>query len=419
MKRSRAMLPWAILASSALFLTGCAGEAGDGGSGDGEGYEYGASQEEIDQALADLEPVTITFQPSAASEASIQSPSGTELAAAIEEKSGGQITVDVVWGQAIAGYGEVHDALVDGRVDIAYTLPVYLPDEFPAVNAIGDMLGGLSPSPFVGEMVTNAVAADVGWNTPEVVEDYTSKGLTPLVPVVASGGYYSVCNETGMTTDDWQGRQVRIASASQNDLMRHIGASPVSIEYPETYEALQRGTVDCTLAQLVPSAEAGIFEVAPNVGYMTDTSYTRAPGAMVAGSNFQQLPLAYQQLIFDTYADYYQGQMMTTIGGNADGIRQAKEAGGEIEPFPEDLQGTIEDFNTNLNEEIVESGVVGEDTITRLQESAEKWTQRAEELGFTDEGTAEDFDEWYDTETDFKPLAQEVFEDAFLEHRPS
>src|SRR5699024_8564947 len=148
-------------------------------------------------------------------------------------------------------------------------------------------------------------------------------------------------------------------------------------------------------AQLVPSAEAGIFEVAPNVGYMTDTSYTRAPGAMVAGSNFQQLPLAYQQLIFDTDADYYQGQMMTTIGGNADGIRQAKEAGGEIEPFPEDLQGTIEDFNTTLNEEIVESGVVGEDTITRLQESAEKWTQRAEELGFTDEGTAEDFDEWY------------------------
>src|SRR5699024_7682680 len=106
-------------------------------------------------------------------------------------------------------------------------------------------------------------------------------------------------------------------------------------------------------------------------------------------------------------------------GGNADGIRQAKEAGGEIEPFPEDLQGTIEDFNTTLNEEIVESGVVGEDTITRLQESAEKWTQRAEELGFTDEGTAEDFDEWYDTETDFRPLAQEVFEDAFLEHRPS
>lgn len=419
MKTTRAMLPLALLASSALLLSSCAGGAGDSSGGDDEGYEYGASQEEIQEVIADLEPVTITFQPSAASEASVQSPSGTELAEAIEEKSDGKISVDVVWAQAIASYGEVHDALADGRVDLAYTLPVYEPDEFPAVNAVGDMLGGLSPSPFVGEMITNAVAADVGWNSPEVVEDYTSKGLTPLVPVVASGGYYSVCNETGMTTEDWQGRQVRIASASQNQLMRHIGASPVSIEYPETFEALQRGTVDCTLGQLVPSAEAGIFEVAPNVGYMTDTSYTRAPGAMVAGSKFQQLPMAYQQIIFDTYADYFQGQMMTTIGGNADGVRQAKEAGGEIERFPDDLQDSIEEFNETTKQEIVDSGVLGEETLTRLEESAEKWTQRADELGFTDEGTTEDFDEWYDTETDFRPLAQEVFEDAFLEHRPN
>ena len=85
----------------------------------------------------------------------------------------------------------------------------------------------------------------------------------------------------------------------------------------------------------------------------------------------------------------------------------------EIEPM------SIEEFNETLNEEIIDSGVVGEDTVTRLKESAEKWTQQAEELGYTDDGAVEDFDEWYDTETDFRPLAQEVFEEAFLEHRPN
>ena len=405
-----------------LGLSACAGSAGGGGgggeAGGGEGYELGASQEDIDAAIADLDPVTITYQPSAASEASIQSPSGTQLAKAIEEKSGGKITVDVVWGQAIAGYGEVHDALADGRVDLAYTLPVYQPTEFPAVNALGDMLAGISPSPFTGEMVANAVAADVSWDSPEIVEEYTSKGITPLVPVVASGGYYSVCSDPGMEKDDWQGRQVRIASATQNDLMASIGASPVSIEYVETFEALQRGTVDCTLAQLVPSAEGGIFEVAPHVGYMTETSYTRSPGAILAGTKYEQLPLAYQQILFDVYADYYQGQMMTTIGGNAEGIKQAKEAGGEIVEFPADLQTEIGEFNDAKKEEIQSSGILGDDITSRVEESEKMWTEKAEELGFTDEGSTEDFDEWYDTETDYREMGQAVYDDAFAEHRP-
>ncbi|GAA4283051.1 hypothetical protein GCM10022261_05820 [Brevibacterium daeguense] len=420
---TRTAAPLAAAAALTLALSACAGSAGGGGggggAGGGEGYEYGASQEELDQALAELDPVTITYQPSAASEASIQSPSGTVLAEAIEERSGGKITVETVWGQAIAGYGEVHDALADGRVDLAYTLPVYQPTEFPAVNALGDMLAGMSPSPFTGEMVTNAVAADVSWGTPEIVEEYESRGLSPIVPVVASGGYYSVCSEPGMGTEDWDGRQVRIASATQNQLMSHIGASPVSLEYTETFEALQRGTVDCTLAQLVPSAEAGIFEVAPHVGYMTETSYTRAPGALLAGSSFDQLPLAYQQVVFDSFVEYYQGQMMTTIGGNAEGIRQAKEAGGEIEEFPADLQQTIEDFNSAKKEEIVESGVVGEDTITRIEDSAEKWAQQAEELGYEDQGSTEDFDEWYDEETDFTKMSTALFDEVFTAHRPS
>jgi TRAP-type C4-dicarboxylate transport system substrate-binding protein len=404
----------------ALGLSACAGSVGSAGSeGGGEGYEAGASQEEINKALEGLDPVTIKLQPSAASEASIQSPSGVEFAKALEERSNGQIKVDVVWGQAIASYAEVHDALADGRVDIAYTLPVYLPAEFPAANAVADALAGVSPSPFVGEMIANAVGADVAWGTPSVVEEYESKGLHPLVPVVASGGYYSVCGPKGVAKEDWRGRQVRIASKTQSKMMNRIGASPVSIAYPETYEALQRGTVDCTLAQLVPSAEGGLFDVAPNVGYMTETSFPRSPGAMVAGSKFESLPLAYQQVIFDSYVSYFQGQMMTTIGGNAAGIKMAKEAGGEVEPFPKPVQTQIEEMSNANKEEIAKNGILGDDIADRVDASAEKWTAKAKELGYTDGGTTVDFDEWYDEDTDYTPFAEAIYQDVLKEHRPS
>src|SRR5699024_741210 len=112
--RSAAVRPatvTAMLASLAL-LAGCAGSVGGSGSDSeasaGEGFTADdASQDEIDEALADLDPVTLKFQPSAMSEKSILAPNGLDVKKAIEERSGGKITVDVVWGQAIASYDDV------------------------------------------------------------------------------------------------------------------------------------------------------------------------------------------------------------------------------------------------------------------------------------------------------------------------
>src|SRR5699024_4163197 len=141
--------------------------------------------------------------------------------------------------------------------------------------------------------------------------------------------------------------------------------------------------------------------------------------ALLAGSKFENLPLGYQQVIFDAYTDYFHGQMMTTINGNAVAIGMAKEAGGEIEQFPEEFQMDIAEFSDNKRDEPAESGVAGGELQTRVEESAQKWTDRAEELGFTDEGTTEDFDEWFDDQTDFRPLGQAIFDEVILPHRPS
>ena len=88
---TRKLAPLAIAASAALALSGCAGGAGGGsaGSGGGEGFAFGASQEEVDAALADLEPVTLTYQPPAASPESIMAPAATAYQEYIEERSGG------------------------------------------------------------------------------------------------------------------------------------------------------------------------------------------------------------------------------------------------------------------------------------------------------------------------------------------
>ena len=412
----------AAAAALALVLAGCGGNAEgeeNGNAAEDTGFEYGASQEEVNAIVEDLEPVTITFQPSAASQNSVMAPAGTVFKDIVEERSNGKITVDIVWGQAIAGYDEVHDALADGRLDVAYTLPVYQPDEFPALNDLGTAMAGLSSSPFLGELVSNAVGNELGWQNESLLQSYEEKGLTPLTALAASGGYYTVCGAPVEDAEDWNGTQVRIASTAQSAQVSELGATPVSMEYAETFEALQRGTVDCTLGQLVPSAEAGIFEVAPNLGYTTDHSFSRAPGAYLAGSSFDDLPLAYQQIIFDSNRFASAGGMQAVIGGNAEAVAQAKEAGGEVSPFSDEVQDQIGSYAEELTEEAVQNGNIDEDIVSIIAEYEEQWTAELEELGYTDGGTTADFDDWYDTETDYMDYAIATYENsAAMDFRP-
>ncbi|MCT1921553.1 TRAP transporter substrate-binding protein DctP [Brevibacterium luteolum] len=424
MKTRRAQATGALAAGAALTLTlgACAGSAGGGGGGEGggDGFEYGADQSEVDELIKDLDPVTIKYQPSSASAQSVMAPTGTVFKEIVEERSGGKITVEIVWGQAIASYAEVHDALADGRVDVAYTLPGYFPDEFPVIDAIGTAMADQPASPFAGELVTNAVGSDIAWQIPEAIEEYESKGLVPLTPFAASGGYYNVCAEPTSSADDWKGRQIRIASQAQAAQVTKLGGSPVSLPYPETYEALQRGTVDCTLGQLVPSAESGIFDVAPNLGYTTDHSFSRTAGAYLAGQTFTELPLAYQQIIFDSNALAASGGMKAVIDGNADAISQAKAAGGEVTPFDDDVQDNVGEYSQELIKQAVTDGKLSQENVDAIAEATKRQQRAVEDLGYVDDGETGDFDEWYDKDTDYTEFAKHTYENGkAMEHRPS
>src|SRR5699024_3024760 len=142
--------------------------------------------------------------------------------------------------------------------------------------AAATSLAGLPISPVVGEAVYNAVSADIGWQSEGLLDEYEAQGVVPLTPIVACGGYYSVCADPGSEPDDWSGRPIRVASTSHLGVVEALGASPVSMEYVEVFEALQRGTVNCTIAQLLPSAEGGLLEVAPHISYSSD-EYSMSP----------------------------------------------------------------------------------------------------------------------------------------------
>ena len=271
-------------------------------------------------------------------------------------------------------------------------------------------------------IVSNAVSNEIGWQSESLLEEYEAQGVTPLTPIIASGTYYGVCNQEGNGLDDWEGRQVRVASTTHHEVAEGLGASPVSMEYVEVFEALQRGTVDCTLAQLISSAEAGVLEFAPHISCTTDENSmsSRAVGAELAGASFETLPLAYRQIIFDAANEARSASGATSIvDGTTMAVEQAKGAGGTITPFDSATDEAIGKTNEELIAAVKEKGLLGDDIDQRVRESADKWIAKAEELGYEDKGTIEDLDEWWDSDSvDFSDWAAAVYQEVSLANRP-
>lgn len=422
-KLSRGTTFFVSLVATALALTACGGQAdsADASGGDPIEFEYGAPQDEVSALVKDLEPVTLTYQPPAASPDSAMAKSSLMWKDAIEERSNGQIEIEMIWGQAVAGFEEVPDALVDGRLDMAYTLPHYFPEEYPVYNEVTTATSGMPVSPLLGTLVVNAVTMELGWSYPELLDEFESEGIVPLSPIVGSEPFYSLCAEPGTTASNWEGLQMRIGSSAHLDLMQSLGASPVSMEYVETFEALQRNTVDCTLTTLIPSAEAGLLAVAPHIGYTDDAgSFSgRTSGANLGGPSISELPLAYQQIIFDAGIDVFDGAMHSTLEGTAQAVEMAKDNGGEIVKIEDSTLQGITEIQANQQNELAESGVLGHSLEQDIDEAVERWTSIFEEMGYADGGSFESVDEWYEPDSiEFRPAGERVFEETVLPHRP-
>lgn len=406
----------------ALGLSGCAGGAGDDAAGGGgEGYEYGASVEEIQAVFEDIDPITITYQPSAQSPEDTAAPRADTFVENLERLSDGKISVDMIYGQSIAGYDELPDALVDGRVDVAYMLPIYQPDEFPIFQGYvtGTTLTGTSP--LVDELAANAAFGELAWNDENLLTEFRDAGLEPLNPFNPAGAIFPMCADEHSAIEDWSGSQVRASGVAQISQLGALDASAVSMEYTEVYEALQRNTVDCTLTATLPAGAGGVPEVASNIGYTSDVTFARGPGGVYAGSAWDTWPLAVQQLVFDSMADEFSESRRVDLDGTYVVAEAVREQGGAFTEVDDEIQYALLETSEGLVDEEVANGNLPEGHTETIVETIEKWTEIAGELGYEDEGGFEDFEEWYemgDIEL-FEDIGERYFDDVMLQHRPN
>lgn len=416
----------AAFAALALLLAGCSGGTENRADGDPAaasnegGFEYGATQEEIHESIADLEPVELVMQPGGDSPESSTGRSAAMFAEEIEDMSNGQISIELVWGNAIASFSELEGALTDGRLDLAQHGPLYFPDSYPHWNDLA-VFSQYSPStPLLGSAVSAAMIADLAWGSEAVIEEFESKNLTPLHPMLPIGQWMTACSSPGSDLDHWRGNQIRVASPAQTYLSEAVGASPVSMEFTEVFEALQRNTVDCAWAQVSTSVANGLPQVAPHFSYPTEGSFAGQSGiAILAGTSFKELPLAYQQIIFDAGAIFVEDIIEGLVSNTVIVQEMAESNGGGFVPLDEEAQQKFFEVQAQEAQEVQNEGSLGEDIIERAEQSSEKWEAVALSTGLEEGESIETISEWYEDGTSFETFVNDVYEEIYAPHRPN
>src|SRR5699024_11169386 len=155
---------------------------------------------------------------------------------------------------------------------------------------------------------------------------------------------------------------------------------------------LGRGVMDCVITIPTTAVPSGTLEVAPNVNHGPTGAQIAA--GLVAGSNVQNLPVAYQQIIFDAEPVFNAHWLEATANATAEIPALSEEYDGEVEAVPQEaidaFTSYLEDTRAASDDSPVPAQTSGEDGEAR----AAKWSQRVEELGFTDDGEFGTMHEW-------------------------
>ncbi|MBQ9979450.1 MAG: TRAP transporter substrate-binding protein [Oscillospiraceae bacterium] len=171
-------------------------------------------------------------------------------AADLEEATGGRVKINFYPAQTLLTLAESYEGVKSGIADISVVTPALTPGVFPMLELF-DL-----PVHYNNAVVLSQVYMDC-------IQNFDLKELegVKVLNVYCMGPGAIATNSPIQNLDDLKGEQIRAIGLS-GAAMGALGASPVSVAMPETYEALMRGTCDGVLGGLGAMTTWNLIEVA-------------------------------------------------------------------------------------------------------------------------------------------------------------
>jgi TRAP-type C4-dicarboxylate transport system substrate-binding protein len=194
-----------------------------------------------------------------------------EFAAQLEDKTEGRVQVEPYWGGSLLSSKDLPSGLRARIADIGIFSATQHASEYPVTSWLSATASEGSKEFPEGILQTYAGFADYAYNSEEINGQFEDMGLKLLVPLHTILKYDLICTSPVESLADAHGKRVRSGGPLLDGEIRAAGMIPVTLPVDETYEALQRGVVDCAIASPRTAMTYGFWEIAK---YYTEASFT-------------------------------------------------------------------------------------------------------------------------------------------------
>jgi TRAP-type transport system periplasmic protein len=161
-------------------------------------------------------------------------------AAELEKRSKGQIQIKFFWGQSLIKAKDSLKALASGLCETAIIVATYTPAELPIWNYAS------LPYGINDEWVGMRTWAELHRTDADMLKEAKRNKFVFLFNNTTGPVQLLTRKEPITTIEQLKGKKIRTTGGWTN-LMKELGAVPVTIGFGELYAALERGTVDGTI----------------------------------------------------------------------------------------------------------------------------------------------------------------------------
>ena len=157
--------------------------------------------------------------------------------AEVEVKSGGRIKIEIFYGSTLGALADAYDNLLTGISDLMWGAAPHYPGRFPCTEGI--------TMPFMGIESTKQ-ATDVLWDLYTNNEDFQKEySAVKVLAIHGSAGFVLASPSLSPAEQtNFSSLKIRTSSTGLTNWVTELGATPISLNAGEVYEAVNRKIVD-------------------------------------------------------------------------------------------------------------------------------------------------------------------------------
>jgi TRAP-type C4-dicarboxylate transport system substrate-binding protein len=232
----------------------------------------------------------------------------------VEKATAGRITVTVFASNTLSPPMQVYDNTVKGVVDVGTNLMAYSPGRLPLTEVLQLPLGYRN-----GYQATKLASAYYKKFKPKEFDDVQVMFFHGAAP-----GFIFTKNPV-KSTADVKGLRIK-ANAENADIVKNLGAAPVTMPVTETYDAISRGVIDGALFPVEALQGFKIAEVVKTVIENYGVSYMTSMYCVMNKDKWHAISPADQKAIERINEEYNEkfGKKWVELDSNAKTFAKGK-----------------------------------------------------------------------------------------------